>query len=39
LQGPAFTVGVLWHPEVGDDPRLFTALVAAADQHRAGSGD
>ena len=39
VAGPAFTVGVLWHPEVGDDPRLFTALVAAADQHRAGSGD
>ena len=25
-----FALGVLWHPEVGQDPRLFQALVAAA---------
>lgn len=25
--GPVFCVGVQWHPEVGDDPRLFAALV------------
>lgn len=25
-----FALGVLWHPEAGDDPRLFQALVAAA---------
>lgn len=25
-----FCIGVLWHPEVGADPRLFQALVAAA---------
>lgn len=25
-----FAVGVLWHPEVGDDPRIFEALVEAA---------
>jgi putative glutamine amidotransferase len=25
-----FVLGVLWHPEAGDDVRLFTALVAAA---------
>lgn len=25
-----FALGVLWHPEVGDDRRLFQALVAAA---------
>ena len=25
-----FAIGVLWHPEAGDDLRLFTALVAAA---------
>jgi putative glutamine amidotransferase len=25
-----FAVGVLWHPEAGDDPRLFDALVEAA---------
>jgi putative glutamine amidotransferase len=24
-----FALGVLWHPEAGDDPRLFEALVAA----------
>lgn len=30
-----FVVGVQWHPEQGDDPRLFEALVAAADRHRA----
>ena len=24
-----FALGVLWHPEAGDDPRLFDALVAA----------
>jgi putative glutamine amidotransferase len=25
-----FAVGVLWHPEAGDDPRLFDALIEAA---------
>ena len=32
LEDPAarFCVGVLWHPEVGTDPRLFEALVHAA---------
>lgn len=25
-----FLLGVLWHPEAGDDPRLFESLVAAA---------
>lgn len=29
-----FSVGGLWHPEVTADLRLFTALVAAADQSR-----
>jgi putative glutamine amidotransferase len=28
--GGPFLVAVQWHPEVGDDPRLFRALVAAA---------
>ena len=28
--GKAFAVGVLWHPEAGDDPRLFDALVTSA---------
>jgi hypothetical protein len=27
-----FALGVLWHPEAGDDPRLFDALVAAASE-------
>jgi anthranilate synthase component 2/putative glutamine amidotransferase len=30
-----FTVGVLWHPEAGDDPRLFETLVAEAARYRA----
>jgi putative glutamine amidotransferase len=25
-----FVIGVLWHPEAGEDPRLFEALVTAA---------
>jgi hypothetical protein len=25
---------VLWHPEVGEDQRLFTALVAEAARYR-----
>jgi len=29
-----FAIAVQWHPEAGDDPRLFTALIEAA--HRAG---
>jgi len=32
---PVFAVGVQWHPEEGQDPRLFDALVAAA---TAGTG-
>jgi putative glutamine amidotransferase len=27
-----FMVGVQWHPEAGDDPSLFNALIAAASQ-------
>ena len=27
-----FVIGVQWHPEDGDDPRLFEALVAAAQE-------
>ncbi|HEX2316988.1 MAG TPA: gamma-glutamyl-gamma-aminobutyrate hydrolase family protein [Thermomonospora sp.] len=30
VQGHSFGLGVQWHPEDGDDPRLFEALVAAA---------
>lgn len=28
-----FVIGVQWHPEQGTDPRLFRALVAAAEKH------
>ena len=28
--GHRFAIGVLWHPEVGTDPRIFEALVSAA---------
>lgn len=30
-----FTVGVLWHPEAGDDARLFEELVRQAETYRA----
>jgi putative glutamine amidotransferase len=30
-----FTVGVLWHPEAGEDARLFDELVAQASAYRA----
>jgi putative glutamine amidotransferase len=30
VPGKRFAIGVLWHPEAGDDPALFEALVAAA---------
>lgn len=29
-----FAVGVLWHPEAGEDPKLFEALVAEARAYR-----
>ena len=29
-----FVLGVQWHPEMADDPRLFEALVAAASSYR-----
>ena len=31
-----FAVGVLWHPEAGDDARLFEELVRQAEEYRAG---
>ncbi|HVQ17575.1 MAG TPA: gamma-glutamyl-gamma-aminobutyrate hydrolase family protein [Actinomycetes bacterium] len=31
VPGKRFAIGVLWHPEAGDDSRLFDALVHAAD--------
>lgn len=34
--GATFRVAVQWHPEEGDDPRLFEALVAAARSGRRG---
>jgi putative glutamine amidotransferase len=39
LEDPArsFTVGVLWHPEAGEDMALFEALVAAAAAYRASN--
>jgi len=33
--GGAFAVGVLWHPEAGEDRRLFEALVEEARTYRA----
>jgi putative glutamine amidotransferase len=33
--GGAFAVGVLWHPEAGEDKRLFEALVEEARRFRA----
>lgn len=33
-----FMVAVQWHPEVGEDPSLFRALIAAAGEHRAQGG-
>jgi len=37
LEDPArrFTLGVLWHPEEGEDLALFEALVREADEYRA----
>ena len=34
VDGHRFGVGVQWHPEEGDDPRLITAFVEAAAQPR-----
>ena len=31
-----FALGVLWHPEAGDDARLFEELVRQAEEYRAG---
>ena len=36
LDGHRFGLGVHWHPEEGDDPRLLTALVNAATMAAAG---
>ncbi|HEU5160239.1 MAG TPA: gamma-glutamyl-gamma-aminobutyrate hydrolase family protein [Streptosporangiaceae bacterium] len=37
LQGHRFGLGVQWHPEEDDDPRLLEAFVAAAAGRRAGA--
>ena len=39
MEDPAarFRLGVQWHPEVGDDPRLFDALVEAAARRTASA--
>jgi gamma-glutamyl-gamma-aminobutyrate hydrolase PuuD len=34
-----FAVGVLWHPEAGEDARLFKELVREAAEYRAGRSD
>ena len=34
VTGHSFGIGVHWHPEEGDDPRLLTALVKAAAEAR-----
>ena len=34
-----FTVGVLWHPEAGEDARLFEELVREAADYRAARND
>jgi putative glutamine amidotransferase len=36
--GGEFVLAVQWHPEAGDDPRLFQALIQAARDRRAASG-
>jgi putative glutamine amidotransferase len=40
IENPAhrFAVGVLWHPEAGEDQRLFEALVAEAARYRDDRG-
>jgi putative glutamine amidotransferase len=35
--GAGFRLAVQWHPEEGDDPRLFAALVEAAARHTRSS--
>jgi putative glutamine amidotransferase len=35
LPGPHWVLGVQWHPEMGEDPRVMRALVTAAARHAA----
>jgi putative glutamine amidotransferase len=37
--GQRFAVGVLWHPEAGEDARLFEELVREAAQYRTARND
>jgi putative glutamine amidotransferase len=37
--GRSFAVGVLWHPEAGEDARLFEELVREAAEYRAARSD
>ena len=37
--GLRFAVGVLWHPEAGDDARLFEELVREAELYSAARND
>ncbi len=37
-EGSTFRIAVQWHPEAGEDGRLFDALVEAALAHRASDG-
>lgn len=37
--GRRFAVGVLWHPEAGEDARLFEELVREAAEYRAARSD
>jgi gamma-glutamyl-gamma-aminobutyrate hydrolase PuuD len=37
--GRRFAVGVLWHPEAGEDARLFEELVREAAQYRSARND
>jgi len=34
-----FALGVLWHPEAGEDARLFEELVREAEQYRSARAD
>ena len=34
-----FALGVLWHPEAGEDARLFEELVREAERYRSGRAD
>jgi putative glutamine amidotransferase len=33
-----FAVGVLWHPEAGEDMKLFQELVREANEYRSARG-